>query len=95
MLRCLTINATVARPAKNGSRPVQLRLLCLCHPTVSTRQNFAAPFCSVSLPGRAAFQLPVGNQPVRLVLLQPRLHGALMSQLQTWLGSVASSSGLA
>jgi hypothetical protein len=41
------------------------------------------------LPEGAAFQLPVDNQPAWLVVLQPRLHGALMSQLQTSLGAVA------
>jgi len=43
------------------------------------------------LPERAAFQLPVGNQPAWLVVLQPRLHGALISLPHTRLGAATAN----
>ena len=44
MIRCLTIDSLVARPMKDGPRPVQFRPLCSFHPAVGTRSGFAAPF---------------------------------------------------
>ena len=43
-LRYLTINTAVVRPAVDGPHPIQLRPICLWHPTGSTRSSFSAPF---------------------------------------------------
>ena len=46
MLRYLTLDPAVARPAVGGPRPVHFRPLCLFNPAVGTRRSFAAPFRS-------------------------------------------------
>src|SRR5271157_3531483 len=80
-LRYLAIDTAVARPGDDGLHPVQLRPICLCHPTGDTRSSFSAPF-HLSLSDRgAALQPPVGDQQsVRgfnyFMLNLPRLHGA-------------------
>jgi len=43
-LRCLTMDTSVARPAIDGSHPVQFRPICLCHPIGDARSSFSAPF---------------------------------------------------
>ena len=80
-LRYLAINTAVARPADDGLHPVQLRPICLCHPTGDTRSSFSAPF-HLSLSDRgAALQPPVEDQQSLrgrnyFILNLPRLHGA-------------------
>ena len=80
-LRYLAINTAVARPAVDGLHPVQLRPICLCHPTGDTRSSFSAPF-HLSLSDRgAALQPPVEDQQSLrgrnyIILNLPRLHGA-------------------
>src|SRR5271170_1396309 len=67
-LRYLAIDTAVARPGDDGLRPVQLRPICLCHPTGDTRSSFSAPF-HLSLSDRgAALQPPVEDQQARKVL---------------------------
>jgi hypothetical protein len=80
-LRYLAIDTAVARPGDDGLHPVQLRPICLCHPTGDTRSSFSAPF-HLSLSDRgAALQPPVEDQQSLrgfnyFMLNLPRLHGA-------------------
>ena len=80
-LRYLAIDTAVARPGDDGLHPVQLRPICLCHPTGDTRSSFSAPF-HLSLSDRgAALQPPVEDQQSLrgrsyFILNLPRLHGA-------------------
>jgi hypothetical protein len=80
-LRYLAIDTAVARPGDDGLHPVQLRPICLCHPTGDTRSSFSAPF-HLSLSDRgAALQPPVKDQQSLrgfnyFMLNLPRLHGA-------------------
>lgn len=47
------MDTSVARPAIDGSYPVQFRPICLCHPIGEARSSFLAPFCRRSpLAGR-------------------------------------------
>ena len=80
-LRYLAIDTAVARPEDDGPHPVQLRPICLCHPTGDTRSSFSAPF-HLSLSDRgAALRPPVEDQQSLgdfnyFMLNLPRLHGA-------------------
>ena len=52
MLRSyLVIGPVVARPASDGSRPVQFRSQ-LSRPAVGNRRNFATPFLPIPFTGR-------------------------------------------
>src|SRR5271168_2538194 len=67
-LRYLAIDTAVARPADDGLHPVQLRPICLCHPTGDTRSSFSAPFHPSLSDRGAALQPPVEDQQAREVL---------------------------
>jgi hypothetical protein len=79
-LRCLTMGTVVARPGNDGSRPVQLRPICLWHQTGDTRSSFSVPFLAL-LPRRDGIAA-VGRKSAKLesfdlrhtTLLRP--HGA-------------------
>jgi hypothetical protein len=72
MLRYLTIDPMVAKPAVGGPHLVHLRLLCLFNPVVGTRPSFTVPFQSILPSIEMASRPSVESQPAPLFLTPSR-----------------------
>jgi Integrase core domain len=75
------MDTPVARPAIDGSHPVQFRPICLCCPIGDARSSFSAPFCQRSpLAGRHCSRRSWISKLERCLLTHshlPRRRGAL------------------